>query len=131
MGGGNIPSMDFLKHWMYEELEMNVNGRIIVQDINVPEMTFQPDVVNEHIKCASNPSSQMMHDAVNFELNDDMMQSGMLDMAPEQLYFDGMMPEQYVNVDPAAMMMPQNAMYTQNGFVYPVVDNAGLPFQQY
>ena len=36
MGGGSWPSMDFLKDWMYETFEMNMNGRNIVQE-------FAPD----------------------------------------------------------------------------------------
>lgn len=36
MGGGSWPSMDFLKDWMYESCEMNLNGRNIVQ-------AFAPD----------------------------------------------------------------------------------------
>lgn len=32
MGGGSWPSMDFLKDWMYETCEMNLNGRNIVQE---------------------------------------------------------------------------------------------------
>lgn len=31
MGGGNWPSMEFLKDWMYESVELNLNGRNIVQ----------------------------------------------------------------------------------------------------
>ena len=36
MGGGSWPSMDFLKDWMFETFEMNLNGRNIVQ-------SFAPD----------------------------------------------------------------------------------------
>lgn len=36
MGGGSWPSMDFLKDWMFETFEMNMNGRNIVQ-------SFAPD----------------------------------------------------------------------------------------
>ncbi|KAJ9603188.1 hypothetical protein H2200_012483 [Cladophialophora chaetospira] len=119
MGGGNSPPMDFLKHWMYEELELNVNGRVIVQDINVPEMTFQPAVVNEHIRSASSSN--------NYDLNDGEMMQPVVDME-EQMY-ENIMPQNYGHVD-AVMMMPQNAMYNQNNFVYPV-DNVGLPYQRY
>jgi hypothetical protein len=122
MGGGNTPPMEFLKHWMYEELELNVNGRVIVQDINVPDTTFQPAVVNEHMKCASNPHSQMPDS--DFELDDPDMQP----MLEELLCYEGVMPEHYVPVD-AGMMMSQSPMYHQNGYVYPV--NAGLTFPQY
>lgn len=33
MGGGSWPSMDFLKNWMFEIFEENVNGRNIVQEM--------------------------------------------------------------------------------------------------
>lgn len=36
MGGGSWPSMEFLKDWMYESFESNMNGRNIVQE-------FAPD----------------------------------------------------------------------------------------
>ena len=36
MGGGSWPSMDFLKDWMFESFESNMNGRNIVQE-------FAPD----------------------------------------------------------------------------------------
>ncbi|KIW62176.1 hypothetical protein, variant [Phialophora macrospora] len=137
MGGGNSPPMEFLKHWMYEELELNVNGRVIVQDINVPDMTFQPAVVNEHIKCASNPANTNDDDnnhnsndmgTGDFELDSGDMMQPVLDLAQEQLYFDHMMPEHYANVD-ATMMMPSSAIYAPAAF-YPV-NEASLHFQQY
>lgn len=44
MGGGNTPSMDFLKDWMYESYEMNMNGKVIVQsfapDANIPQVAM-------------------------------------------------------------------------------------------
>ena len=110
MGGGNNPPMDFLKHWMYQEYELNVGGRVIVQDINVPDMTFQPSVLQEHIKCASN-ANQMM-DPSDFDLDD----VNLPQMPHEPICYDNMMPESYVN-------------YGQAGLVYPV--NNGLGFQQY
>ncbi|ETI20145.1 hypothetical protein G647_08179 [Cladophialophora carrionii CBS 160.54] len=142
MGGGNSPPMEFLKHWMYEELELNVNGRVIVQDINVPSMTFQPAVVNEHIKCASmmNPAAAATAndmdnndtaaavDSFELDTNVNMMMPAAMDLAQEQLYFDNMMPDNYAGVDPA-MMMRHTAVYSQAGF-YPV-NEAGLAFQQY
>ncbi|EXJ54749.1 hypothetical protein A1O7_10090 [Cladophialophora yegresii CBS 114405] len=141
MGGGNSPPMEFLKHWMYEELELNVNGRVIVQDINVPSMTFQPAVVNEHIKCASNPHAtndmDNGNDTDSFELVDSVnvnMLPAVIDLTQEQLYFDNMMPmpENYANVDHAVMMRHTAAMYSQAAGFYPVnVNEAGLAFQQY
>ena len=33
MGGGNEPSMDFLRGWMYEVYETNVDGVVVQQDV--------------------------------------------------------------------------------------------------
>jgi hypothetical protein len=35
MGGGNLPPMEVLKHWMYEELEYNNNGKAICMPMPV------------------------------------------------------------------------------------------------
>ncbi|KIW74460.1 hypothetical protein Z517_12400 [Fonsecaea pedrosoi CBS 271.37] len=134
MGGGNTPPMEFLKHWMYEELELNVNGRVIVQDINVPDTTFQAAVVNEHIKCASsagNTNNNGGLDSANYELtDDDMMQTQampMLDLSQEPLFYDNMLnADAFVNVDTTS----QNAMYNANasGFNFASEDpNFGFP----
>ncbi|KAJ9618555.1 hypothetical protein H2204_012974 [Knufia peltigerae] len=48
MGGGNNPPMEFLKNWMYEELEMNLNGRTVVQDI-VPDTMYETAMVDEMV----------------------------------------------------------------------------------
>lgn len=48
MGGGNQPSMEFLKNWMYEEFELNVDGRVVVQNI-MPDTTFAPVSMAEAI----------------------------------------------------------------------------------
>lgn len=42
MGGGNKPSMDELKNWMYERWEYNVNGRL------VPHETPMEEPVNDY-----------------------------------------------------------------------------------
>ena len=131
MGGGNTPPMEFLKNWMYEKAEINSNGRIIVQDINVPDVTFQPSVINQHINCASNANNDMGDD--DFEYSNGSMGHNtgmtMLDLSQESLLYDNMMPENYVNVD-SSMVMPQHAMYNHSGYAYPVAD-ASLAFQPY
>ncbi|KIX94581.1 uncharacterized protein Z520_09627 [Fonsecaea multimorphosa CBS 102226] len=139
MGGGNTPPMEFLKHWMYEELELNVNGRVIVQDINVPDMTFQPAVVNEHIKSASsannnsNGANSGMGSASYGLPDDDLLQNatlGMLDLAEEPLCFDNLLAaDNFVNVD-ASMSLAQNAMYTANSFDY-AGEGSNFGFRQY
>ena len=37
MGGGNKPSMEELKKWMYEEWEYNINGKIVSREMHVGE----------------------------------------------------------------------------------------------
>ncbi|OAP55547.1 hypothetical protein AYL99_10520 [Fonsecaea erecta] len=139
MGGGNTPPMEFLKHWMYEELELNVNGRVIVQDLNVPDTTFQPAVVNEHVRGAStanttaNSANSNMGNA-NYELtDDDMMQNPslpMLDLTQEPLFYDNILAaDNFVNVD-ATMSMAQNAMYNASGFDFPG-ESSNFGFRQY
>lgn len=39
MGGGSWPSMDFLKNWMFETFEKNVNGRNIIQEV-APDASY-------------------------------------------------------------------------------------------
>ncbi|EXJ57792.1 uncharacterized protein A1O5_12350 [Cladophialophora psammophila CBS 110553] len=137
MGGGNTPPMEFLKHWMYEELELNVNGRVIVQDINVPNTTFQPAVVNEHIKCASNANNngaESNMSSANFELtaDNDMLQNAgmpMLDLTQEPLFYDNILAaENFVNN--VTMSMPQDAMYNASGFVFPA-EGSNFGFRQF
>ena len=41
MGGGNSPAMDELKHWMYETIEVNINGKIVLFD-NITDNAFLP-----------------------------------------------------------------------------------------
>lgn len=50
MGGGNKPSMDELKNWMFEEWEININGRIVSRETPVDEPVAFPDMysVNEY-----------------------------------------------------------------------------------
>lgn len=132
MGGGNSPPMEFLKHWMYEELELNVNGRVIVQDINVPSVTFQPAVVNEHIKCASNPNnnSSMSNGDFDASTGDLLQNTGMpmMDLSQDPLCYENMMADGYANGD-ASLMLPSSALYNQGGFY--AVEDPSLGFQQF
>ncbi|OQU99829.1 hypothetical protein CLAIMM_05407 [Cladophialophora immunda] len=137
MGGGNTPPMEFLKHWMYEELELNINGRVVVQDINVPDTTFQPAVVNEHMKSASNANSNGANSDMgnaSFDLTDDdmMPNSGMpmLDLTQEPLFYDNILAaDNFVNVD-GPMSMTQNAMYNASGFDFPG-EGSNFGYRQY
>jgi len=77
MGGGSWPSMDFLKDWMFETFEMNMNGRNIVQ-------SFAPDA-----NMVSYPTEQL----AEFEQTDaqpDADYDESFDTSPEQepLYCD-------------------------------------------
>jgi len=46
IGGGNTPSMDILKDWMYEDYEMNINGKVIIQNF-YPENNYPPISLSE------------------------------------------------------------------------------------
>lgn len=110
MGGGNYPSMEVLKNWMFEELELNVNGRVVIQDI-VPDVTFQTAAVNELVNCNPNNNSG---NARNFDLHaGDMSQNGMpmFDIMQEPLYYDNILPTNYVNTT-----MPPNGCYNPSGY---------------
>ena len=37
MGGGNKPSMEELKKWMYEQWEYNINGKIVSREMQIGE----------------------------------------------------------------------------------------------
>ncbi|KIX05399.1 uncharacterized protein Z518_06271 [Rhinocladiella mackenziei CBS 650.93] len=110
MGGGNYPPMEVLKNWMYEELEMNVNGRVVVQDI-VPDTTFHPAAVNELVNCGSNNVT-----ARDFNLDGDMSQPGMpmYDIMQEPLFYENGLHLNYVN----AALSP-NVAYNPNSYVVP------------
>ena len=124
MGGGNSPPMEFLKNWMFEKLELNSNGRVIVQEVNVPDVTFQPAQVNQHIRYSSDATNMANG---NCEYNNGAMLQhpgmDMLDVSEESMYYDSMMPETYVNLD-TSMAEPQHAVYNQAGFPYPVHDTS-------
>ncbi|EXJ77244.1 hypothetical protein A1O3_10402 [Capronia epimyces CBS 606.96] len=84
MGGGNHPSMEVLKNWMYEELELNVNGRVVVQNLPTETTTFSSAAVDEFAN--SNPDDM---DTSDFDFNGNMSQPGMsmAGLAPDSLYF--------------------------------------------
>ncbi|KAK5048091.1 hypothetical protein LTR84_006281 [Exophiala bonariae] len=53
MGGGNWPSMEALKHWMYEQYEVNVKGKTIIQDVLTDNVYTAADM-NELLSCNPN-----------------------------------------------------------------------------
>lgn len=89
MGGGNYPPMEMLKNWMYEELELNVNGRVVVQNI-IPDATFETAAVIEMIN--AHPSNLATND---FDMTGDMSQVGMpgFDLMQEPLFYDNMLAQ--------------------------------------
>ncbi|KAI1626304.1 hypothetical protein EDD37DRAFT_338937 [Exophiala viscosa] len=90
MGGGNHPPMEMLKHWMYEELELNINGRVVVQDI-IPDATFETAAVNEMIN--AHPSNMTTND---FDITGDMAQQvGVpgFEVMQEPVYYDNMVAQ--------------------------------------
>lgn len=58
MGGGNWPSMEDLKAWMYEQYEVNVKGKTIVQDFS-PDTVYPAPDMNDLMAC--NPSLSDPH----------------------------------------------------------------------
>jgi hypothetical protein len=107
MGGGNNPPMEFLKNWMYEELEMNLNGRTVVQDI-VPDAIFDPATVNEMINCVAPNGATVGVDDFGLATGD-MTAIGMssFDIMSEPLYYDNLL-------QPAGGVFEQN-----NGYFMP------------
>ncbi|KAK5220026.1 hypothetical protein LTR96_006206 [Exophiala xenobiotica] len=104
MGGGNNPPMEFLKNWMYEELEMNLNGRTVVQDI-VPDAIFDPATVNEMINCAAPNGATVGVEDFGLATGD-MTAMGMssFDIMSEPLYYDNLL-------QPAGGVFGQNDGY--------------------
>lgn len=94
MGGGNYPSMEVLKNWMYEELELNVNGRLVIQDI-MPDATFPTAAVNQLVNFTCSPSSMSDRDVDLGAV--DMSQDSMsgFDMMQEQAYMDNILPSTF------------------------------------
>ena len=41
MGGGNLPPMEELRDWMYEDYEMNVGGKVVIQNMYQPDDYLQ------------------------------------------------------------------------------------------
>lgn len=72
MGGGNWPAMDELKHWMYEELELNVKGKTIVQEFS-PDTTYTAADMNELMSCNPNLTGNQHHQQ-EFNLGPDLDQ---------------------------------------------------------
>lgn len=89
MGGGNSPPMDELKHWMYEAVEVNINGKNVIYDGNMEdgfipvEMTtgYGMDVVDEYA----------------------------FDCSPEVMMADVQHPIPYHMMPPAPMAMTQHS----------------------
>lgn len=121
MGGGNWPSMDELKHWMFEEYELNVKGKTIVQDFS-SDTTYTVTDMNELMSCNPNlaasqqpqPQPQPPHPQ-DFALEHNMEQlvSPQYDMAvmhDPSLYGNAMAP------DYAARPMAPHVMYDMNAY---------------
>ncbi len=104
MGGGNNPPMEFLKNWMFEELEMNLNGRTVVQDI-VPDAIFETATVNEMVNAA--PNGAVGVDDFGLATGD-MTAMGMssFDIMSEPLYYDN-------------LLQPTGAFGQNNGYFMP------------
>lgn len=117
MGGGSWPSMEFLKDWMYEKVEWNMNGRHIVQDIGPdPNMVFSTEQLAEFEQNGGQP---------DLEYDD-----GSYDNSPEQepLYYDqfdtanqfasnglAAYPQQMTQQSP-----PQSQAYVQPNLPFPM-----------
>jgi len=113
MGGGSWPSMDFLKDWMFETFEMNMNGRNIVQ-------SFAPD---------ANMVSYPIEQLAEFEqpgAQPDADYDDSFDISPEQepLYYDfegtnqmayPAQPIQQFAPQPQALTQPQVPFPMQSG----------------
>ncbi|KAL2408309.1 hypothetical protein ABEF93_001205 [Exophiala dermatitidis] len=67
MGGGNYPSMDVLKNWMYEKIEMNLDGRLIVQNLPAESSTFPTTALDDMADCQPND-----FDVSDFDINGNM-----------------------------------------------------------
>ncbi|KEF57875.1 uncharacterized protein A1O9_05796 [Exophiala aquamarina CBS 119918] len=72
MGGGNWPAMDQLKHWMYEEVELNVKGKTIVQEFS-PDTTYTAADMHELMNCNPNLTGNQ-HPHQDFNLGAEMEQ---------------------------------------------------------
>ncbi|EXJ83119.1 hypothetical protein A1O1_06738 [Capronia coronata CBS 617.96] len=123
MGGGNSPSMEVLKSWMYEELELNVNGRVVVQNLH-PETTttFSTAAVEEFVNANSNSNDM---DTSDFEMGCNMSQEdmSMAGLTSDPLYFANVMPTQAYLSHSA----PLNAGYDYSRFGVP--DGTALSYQ--
>jgi len=108
--------MDFLKDWMYEKFEWNLNGRHIVQDIGPDSNTiFTTDQLAEFEQVGSQP---------DLEYDD-----GSYDNSPEQepLYYDHFdATNQFVGnhlaAYPSQMMQQQMSPHSQ------IYINSAVPF---
>lgn len=96
MGGGNYPSMEVLKNWMYEELELNVNGRVVVQNLT-PE-SFSDAPVDDFADTNQNDMDTSEFNNLGSNTSQGMPTA---DLAPDSLYFDNGMPSN-TQLDPSA-----------------------------
>ena len=117
MGGGNYPSMEVLKDWMYEELELNIGGRVIHQEI-VPDTTYATADVNQLL--ASNPNNAYTpnssnHHSPEYHIEGDMGQPIIphYDLMQDPAFYTTIMPGNY---PPPSMAHP--VMYDMHS--YPV-----------
>jgi hypothetical protein len=121
MGGGNNPSMEFLKNWMYERLEQNTKNGVIVQDINISDATFNSAIIDQQMQYASNANSQFSDALVGFG-GEFAMQGSLvptIDTLPDSIILDTPLQSSYFNVDPM-LSMQQPATYHPAQFAYPV-----------
>ncbi|KAK5086604.1 hypothetical protein LTR05_003772 [Lithohypha guttulata] len=106
MGGGSWPSMDFLKDWMFETFEMNLNGRNIVQE-------FAPEA-----NVPSYPAEQLAEfDPMGAQHDADYDES--FDTSPEQesMYYDQYDGSNQIMYPIQMVHMPQQAQsFTQAPF---------------
>jgi hypothetical protein len=119
MGGGNYPPMEMLKNWMYEEVEMNMNGRVVIQNI-APDESFDSDsAADELVNNAPNDTN-----GDDFDLDGDVSQAGLPMYHPMQdpLYFDNVLPHVYVNSS-----MPLNMAFNQTPMSFMSSTGFSLP----
>ena len=107
MGGGNWPPMEELKNWMYERFEVNVGGRVVIQEI-FPDKTAQPGAFEEQ-----QGNCHLNNMAYDFNLDSDLSQGpGMpfYDTLPDPVYYDNALAQNFVNT-----IMPPNISYDPSG----------------
>lgn len=118
MGGGSWPSMDFLKEWMYETYEQNLNGRHIVQEFvsDASMISFSNDQLAEfgHYGVDSN------------DYNDSLETSPEEDLMP---YDDFPSSHPYATSNISPQQAPITSHECMNTVPFPM--HAGMPMHAY